>query len=391
MEQRPVIIVGSGPAGTATALFLQRRDPAIAADILLLEKSEHPREKVCAGGLIPHTIACLDELDVPLDVPHVTVNNARILVSGREVNYRGSELCRVVRRAEFDASLVRACAERDIEVRQRERVCNLIQDGNGIRVETEKCVYRAQVVVGADGSGSVVRRRLIWPKSVRTGRAVMCDVPLRTARWNGFSDARYEFNFRPVAERLRGYVWAFPCLIGGEPHINVGAYSVHPEGRYLLELLENETARLGGAVSRFRAFPIHWYHHSDSLSSPRALLVGDAAGVDPLMGEGISYAFEYGRSAAAAIARAFGTGDFAFDGYTETVRGSWMGRKLRRLGLAARLFYGPTSRLCFAIASRTRRGQELGIRWYNGVDGSDRIGLWSAVGLLRARKFASRS
>ena len=53
MERRPVIIVGSGPAGTATAIALHRRDPGLARDVLILEKARHPRPKVCAGGLIP--------------------------------------------------------------------------------------------------------------------------------------------------------------------------------------------------------------------------------------------------------------------------------------------------------------------------------------------------
>ncbi len=53
MERRPIIIVGSGPAGAATALALHRLDPALAQEVLVLEKGHHPRPKVCAGGLIP--------------------------------------------------------------------------------------------------------------------------------------------------------------------------------------------------------------------------------------------------------------------------------------------------------------------------------------------------
>lgn len=387
MERRPVIVVGSGPAGAATALFLHQRDPALAREVLVLEKAVHPREKVCAGGLIPHTLACLEELEVPLDVPHVVVHGAAVSVPGREVAYAGRNLCCVVRRAGFDASLVRACRARGIEIRERQQVREVVRDGNRIRIETDHAVYRARIVVGADGSGSLVRRRLVQAHSGQMGRAVMADVPVRATQWNGFAAARNDFNFRAVADRLRGYLWAFPCLIEGEPHVNVGAYSIHAEGQYLIDLLQREVERIGGTAARVKAFPIHGYHHRNALSASGAVLVGDAAGVDPLMGEGISYSFEYGRLAAAAIGDAMHSGDMSFAGYRDAVRKSWMGRKLRRLEFATHLFYGPTWPLWFRIAARSRRAQELGIRWYNGVDGWDRASVWAGVKAVWRGKF----
>jgi hypothetical protein len=48
-----------------------------------------------------------------------------------------------------------------------------------------------------------------------------------------------------------------------------------------------------------------------------------------------------------------------------------MGRKLARLGLGVRLFYGRASALMFRLAARSARGQAFGLRWYNGVDGWD--------------------
>ena len=46
-----VIIVGSGPAGTSTALHLCRLRPELAGRILLLDRAVHPREKLCGGGI----------------------------------------------------------------------------------------------------------------------------------------------------------------------------------------------------------------------------------------------------------------------------------------------------------------------------------------------------
>ena len=50
--------------------------------------------------------------------------------------------------------------------------------------------------------------------------------------------------------------------------------------------------------------------------------------------------------------------------------------------MAARLFYGPAAGLGFAVAGRSGRLQDVGIRWYNGVGDWDRISGWQALGRL---------
>jgi flavin-dependent dehydrogenase len=57
--RREIIIVGSGPAGAATALGIAARAPKLAAGTTILERAVHPRDKTCAGGVIPKVIRCL--------------------------------------------------------------------------------------------------------------------------------------------------------------------------------------------------------------------------------------------------------------------------------------------------------------------------------------------
>jgi flavin-dependent dehydrogenase len=368
VERRDVIIVGSGPAGAATGLRLAALAPALGAGTLLLEKAHHPREKTCAGGVIPQAVGLLEELGIALTVPHAVVDTASVVVPGRSVTLPGADICRVVRRHELDALLAWTARARGVELREGERVTHLARDGAGVRVETSRAFYWAPVVVGADGSGSIVRRALVPGGRGAVGRAVVSDVPVAAARWDGFAARRYEFDFTACATGLRGYRWVFPCLIDGIPHANVGVYALPPvDGRRLRAELDIELARLGTAPRPWRAFPIHTYARRAVVSAPHALLVGDAAGCDPLMGEGISIALEYGLLAARAIVDAQATGDWTFRRYARAVHRGPIGRRLRLLGLGARFFYGPRYRLWFRLAAASPRAQTVALDWYNGT------------------------
>lgn len=383
MERRGVVIVGGGPAGAATALYLMQRDPAFAERIVVLEKARHPRPKVCAGGLIPHTLECLDELGVGLSVPHVMVDRAAVEVPAKRVEIDGERFCAVVRRNELDASLIAAVRARGVDVREDEKVESLVRVAGGVEVRTARGVYQARVVVGADGSGSLVRRRLVDDAGTRdeVARAIMADIPVRAdaSRWDGHARARYDFDFRAVPRGLAGYAWAFPCLIDGAPHVNAGVYAWYRRpGVDLVALLRELQGTLGGATIRHQAAPIRCYGRGRFVT-PHVVLVGDAAGVEPLMGEGISFAIEYGRWAADEIAAAAARDDYGFAGSELRFRQGWVGRKLKRLGQAATMFYGPGARLWLGLAARWRGGQEIGLRWYNGVDGWDRRSAWDAL------------
>lgn len=361
MEARDLVIVGGGPAGTGTALALERLDPALARRCLLLDAARFPRDKTCAGGLVPRTLSLLADLDLGLAVPYVRVDRACVEAGGEPIAIDQEGCCRVIRRREFDAMLLAAVRERGIEVREGVKVLATRRSGETVCLETSAGEIAARAVVGADGAGSLVRRSLVDPGEGWLARATMCDVRIP----DGPPPARYEFDFRPVRSGLAGYTWAFPCLIDGQPHWNVGAYSVRRagEGERLARLVDMRA----GTGGRRRAHPIRLYERQARLSAPGVLLVGDAAGVDPLLGEGISYALEYGRHAAEALTEGFARGDLGFADYGARIRRSAMGTKLGRLALMARLFYGPTSRFWFWVARRSGRAQRIGMNWYNGA------------------------
>ena len=139
------------------------------------------------------------------------------------------------------------------------------------------------------------------------------------------------------------------------------------QGERISALLEH---RAGGPGPRHQAAPIRLYDGRGPLAAPGVLLVGDAAGAEALLGEGISFALEYGKLAAGALSAGFAADDLSFAGWAETIRRSPMGRKLRWLAFFARLFYGPKSWLWFSLMRLSGRVQAIGLNWYNGVGAS---------------------
>jgi menaquinone-9 beta-reductase len=389
-----VAIAGAGPAGLATALFLVKHRPSLAGRIVAIEKSAHPRFKVCAGGLIPKTMLALDELGIELKVPAVEVirGEAATPAGSVDLSRDGDVLCTVIRRDQFDAMLARAAIDAGVEIVQRSRVLDVAQGAGGVRVSTERGVFQAQVLVGADGSGSRVRRAVFGAGKETIGRALMTDIAVDPERTPEFTERLYRFDFRCVSGGIHGYSWSFPCLNDGKPHLNAGIYDQRPrelpenggeQSRMIAELVaafpELPLERLFRHAARWHAFPIRWFDAGDSYASGRVILAGDAAGVDPLMGEGISCAFEHGKLAADAICNFLDGDGGALAGYDRALHEGAVGSKLGKLAFAARHFYGRRNRLFFRLARVSRRAQEIGVDWYNGARHLDEVPIRSLI------------
>ncbi|HLX05026.1 MAG TPA: FAD-dependent monooxygenase, partial [Candidatus Binatus sp.] len=148
-------------------------------------------------------------------------------------------------------------------------------------------------------------------------------------------------------------------------------------------------AGLKHRATRWQSFPIRWFDAADSYTHGRVILAGDAAGVDPLMGEGISCAFEHGKLAADAIVKFLDGDRDALRTYDRVLHDGAVGKKLRKLAFAARHFYSPHHRLFFRVARISHRAREIGVDWYNGARHLDElptrrlVARWARAVLLR--------
>ena len=116
MREVDLIIIGSGPAGISTALHLLQRDQSWDQRMILIDKTAHPRPKLCGGGVTRIGLETLQGLgfDLPLPIPHEVVNQARLRYRGREIRVRGRPEFLVFNRIEFDAYLADQARRRGV-------------------------------------------------------------------------------------------------------------------------------------------------------------------------------------------------------------------------------------------------------------------------------------
>ncbi len=325
------VISGSGPSGAGLALALTARDPALAREILVLEAGRHPREKICAGGITANGVKRLREWGAPLDVPAVRMEGVRVRVGGRttEIPSSGSEAV-VVRRDAFDASLVRQARARGVEVREETPLLDARRDPDGVTIAVPGATLRARCVVGADGVKSAVRRALGFARGRRFSRLLVIETPPLP-----LDEPRpvFGFDFSCVAEGIQGYVWDFPCVIDGRPAVSRGIFDRAGD-----EIRRRDWKRVFAAAlrargvdpaaHRWKGFPEREFDPRIPTAAPRAILLGDAAGIDPLLGEGIAQGFEYAELAADSILRARRAGDWRFADHHAGLLRSPLGREL---------------------------------------------------------------
>ena len=93
------------------------------------------------------------------------------------------------------------------------------------------------------------------------------------------------------------------------------------------------------SAAQLKSHPITLYDRHTTLSKNRVLFVGDAAGTDPLFGEGIPFALAYGEVAAEEIVEAFNTQQFHFRDYKTRISHHRLLNQLPSRALAARFLY----------------------------------------------------
>jgi geranylgeranyl reductase family protein len=366
-DDADVIVVGAGPGGSSAAYHLAQA----GLDVLLLEKSTFPREKVCGDGLTPRAVKQLVGMGIGLEPGDGWFPNKglRIIGGGGRIeldwpelsSYPGFGLVRT--RLGFDETVARAAQRAGAKLLEGVTVTGPVLDeatgrivgvttretavagqaagegtaGNGAAGEGTagegtagtagatgatggERTYRARLVVAADGNSS----RL----SLAMGLRKRDDRPLGVAIRTYYTSPRHDDDYLETwlelwdgSSLLPGYGWIFGVGDGtsnvGLGLLNTSASFGHLDYRAMLRRwLASLPAEWGFAEEnqvgpvRGAALPMGFNrtpHYTSGL-----LLVGDAGGmVNPFNGEGISTAMESGEIAAQVIVQALARPDRA--------------------------------------------------------------------------------
>ncbi len=311
-----VVICGAGPAGACAGY----EAAAAGLKTLILEKRILPRYKTCGGG-VPLSV----ENDLPLLVPDAFVE-ATVTHLRHSWNFKDAHLAPLnpdpaekpmslwmVQRSVFDNALTERAARAGCEVRDGVSV-KLVEPSGDTQVKITTAdgeVYTASHVIGADGvNGPVARCAGLRPKRML---AIALEAEIPHVWGQGHETLTPEIGHLEYAVK-QGYAWVFPKA----QHLSVGAGMFGrrtADGRgeaskaELARWITGYLAALGvpadPSTIEFHGHPLPIWNGAEPVDAwdGRVLLTGDAAGmVNPLFGDGISYACRSGALAGKTIA-----------------------------------------------------------------------------------------
>jgi menaquinone-9 beta-reductase len=292
MINTDVLIIGGGPAGSSCARVIK----LAGMKCIVLDKSDFPRFKPCAGWITPQVLKWA-EVD-PASYPHglTEFTSFDVSIGGFKIKMPTHEYA--IRRFEFDHWLLQR-ADPEFHVHE---VRNILVENGEYVVDG---VYSARFLVGAGGTHCPVRRTFFNESSPKEPGALI--VAQEEEFQYDLKDIRCKLWF--FENKLPGYAWYVPKKDG---YVNVGLGGFADSLKRSGDTLKNHWNLLvkkleeSGLITEHVYKPLgHSYilrRRSPQVRSGNALLAGDSLGLATLdMGEGIGPAIRSGQLAAEAI------------------------------------------------------------------------------------------
>jgi len=342
-----VVIVGGGPAGSATGCFLAREGVRVA----IVDQAAFPRDKACGDLLCRVSIEVLEGMGLSEFLARSTrhtswpakqeLPNGKVLPFTIRTVVDGERRWTSVPRRELDAALLAHAQAAGATVIERAKVLDMAVENGGVRLTAagiQPAALEARLAIVAQGSTGRFCRRKPDFFAIRGYYAGRPDEKL-IIHWMR--------NLSP------GYGWQFPLPESGLYNVGLGStWSLFRQHRLADALPRLAFAGDKQAVGPPRGGALNTSFGAAPLHDERTLWVGDAAGlVQPHNGEGISGALRSGRLAAEVALEALASGRMtagALATYTRRLHRE-MGAEFRRARVMAWIIRHP--RLFAAVGS----------------------------------------
>jgi geranylgeranyl reductase family protein len=315
------IVIGAGPAGSTAAYLLAQS----GFHVLVLDKRQFPRDKLCGGLLTYKTVKLLENI-FHTSSDYLASNQIISHQSSRYgVNLRDKACIRgklkypfhFVDRQIYDSFWLNKARQAGAEFRSGVKVISLdpiknqVITGNGHR-------YSATYILGADGAPSRLCRLLtaggFIKKEKKSGMAIAMELIVSQS----LTPALPDYPVIYLGHIRWGYAWCFPrkdLRVLGICGLSEKSGKFLKRG--MIQFLK--TNRI--SADNICAAKSHALPYGNYLTQPgygNILLLGDACGLaDPLLGEGIYYAHKSGQLSALAAIQAYPSSQNAFRIYRQ--------------------------------------------------------------------------
>jgi menaquinone-9 beta-reductase len=328
-----VLISGAGPAGCTAALALRSSGFRVA----LIEKDKFAREKVCGDAIPAYVPKVLNTINPDYALAFAGLAEkaeadvCRYVGPDRKaIDLKFSEKGFVCRRQIFDNFLFELVSGlSNVTIFQETAVRDITMFKDHVQILAGNDLeLTAKLVIGCDGPGSILRKRLAPDKDTAVAGSVAVRAYFRNVKDN--PPGTLEFHF--LRDSLPGYFWIFPLPdnqfnVGlGMPSETISEKKINLRNE-VLRIIERDpflSPRFSDAkmTGEIRGHFLPLLTSKKVISGERFMLCGDAASlVNPATGSGIGQAMQSGRFAGWQALKCFEKNDFSagFMGSYDTI------------------------------------------------------------------------